>query len=251
MRPRWQEGPATLVLVRHGESMGNRADEQARVAGAEVLDLSARDADVELSDTGREQAAALRDWLAGQPRSGRPTRVISSPYQRAAQTAALAVEGLGIEIDHDERLRERDLGVLDGLTGAGIRARHPEEATRRKRLGKFYYQPPSGESWADVVQRVRGLLTDLRFGYDGERVWLFTHQAVIMSFRYALEGIDEPALLELDREHRIPNASMTTYERSGDLLELVAFADTSAIDRSDEADVTREEPQPGRDEHVG
>ncbi|WP_435770205.1 histidine phosphatase family protein [Nocardioides sp. SYSU DS0651] len=251
MRPRWQAGPAELVLVRHGESMGNRADHEARQAGAEELDLNARDADVELSDTGREQARALRDWLDERPEEERPTVVISSPYRRAAGTAALAVEGLGVEISHDERLRERDLGVLDGLTGAGIRARHPEEASRRERLGKFYYQPPSGESWADVAQRVRGLLTDLRFGYDGERVWLFTHQAVIMTFRYVLEAIAEPELLELDREVKIPNASMTRYRRAGDLLELDSFADTSAVGSGTEADMTREEPQPGRDDRAG
>lgn len=213
----------------------------------------ARDADVELSDTGREQAAALGRWLAGREPSARPTVVLSSPYRRAAATAALAVDGLGgdpaLTIQHDERLRERDLGVLDGLTGLGIRARHPEEAARRERLGKFYYQPPSGESWADVAQRVRGLLADLRVGHDGARVWLFTHQAVIMTFRYVLEGIAEPDLLELDREVRIPNASVTTYRRAGHHLELEAFADTAAVDRPG-VDVTREEPSGDTDTDV-
>jgi broad specificity phosphatase PhoE len=221
--------------------VGNRADAAAQEAGAEVLDLKARDADVELSDTGRHQAGALRAWLADGGRDTLPTVVVASPYRRAADTAALAMEGTDVEIDHDERLRERDLGLFDGLTGAGIRARHPDEAARRKKLGKFYYQPPSGESWADVAQRVRGLLADLRFGYDGERVWLFTHQAVIMAFRYVLEGIEEAALLDLDREVRIPNASVTTYCRRGHHLELETFADTTAVDRLD-VEVTREAP---------
>ena len=241
MRPRWESGPAELVLVRHGESVGNQADAAAQEAGAEVLDLKARDADVELSDTGRDQAGALRAWLADRAQDVRPTVLVTSPYRRAADTAELAVEGLDLEIDHDERLRERDLGLFDGLTGAGIRARHPEEAARRKKLGKFYYQPPSGESWADVAQRVRSLLADLRFGYDGERVWLFTHQAVIMAFRYVLEGLEEAALLDLDREVRIPNASVTTYCRRGRFLELDTFADTTAVDRLD-VEVTREAP---------
>ncbi|MFC5727379.1 MULTISPECIES: histidine phosphatase family protein [Nocardioides] len=241
MRPRWESGPAELVLVRHGESVGNQADAAARTAGAEALELSARDADVELSKTGREQAGALRAWLAVREREALPTVVVTSPYRRAADTAALAVAGVDLEVDHDERLRERDLGLLDGLTGTGIRARHPDEAARRKKLGKFYYQPPSGESWADVAHRVRGLLADLRFGYDGERVWLFTHQAVIMGFRYVLEGIDEAALLDLDRGVRIPNASVTTYCRRGRLLELDTFADTTAVDRHD-VEVTREAP---------
>ena len=58
----------------------------------------------------------------------------------------------------DERLRERDFGAFDGMTGAGIREQYPDEAKRRDLLGKFYYRPPGGESWADVALRVRSLL---------------------------------------------------------------------------------------------
>lgn len=247
MRPRWEQGPAELVLVRHGESMGNRADAAARDAGAEVLDLTARDADVELSETGRDQAAALGRWLRERDDAARPTVAVSSPYRRAAETAALALDGLDLGLEHDERLRERDLGVFDGLTGLGIRSRYPEEAERREKLGKFYYQPPSGESWAAVAERVRSLLAHLRHGYDGERVWLFSHQAVIMSFRYVLEGIEEADLLDLDRRMRIPNASVTTYRRDGRYLELDSFADTTAVDRID-VDVTHEESQGAADD---
>lgn len=248
MRPRWESGPDELVLVRHGESVGNQADAAARSSGAEQLDL-ARDADVDLSDTGRAQARALGRWLAERDGASLPTLVVASPYRRAADTAALALEGLDVPVDHDERLRERDLGVLDGLTGAGIRARHPEEAARRERLGKFYYQPPSGESWADVALRVRNLLHDLRVGHDGERLWLFTHQAVIMAFRFVLEGVDEAELMRLDREVRIPNASVTTFRRSGDELRLESFADSTATDRVDVE--TTHEASRGRGDHDG
>lgn len=239
MIPRWSGGPAELVLVRHGQSQGNAADDAARESGAEELDLTDRDADVELSDTGREQAESLRRWLGRQDPDAGPTLAVSSPYRRAAQTAAAALAGTDLELDLDERLRERDLGALDGLTGAGIRRRHPEEATRREKLGKFYYQPPSGESWADVSLRVRSLLADLRELGSGERLWLFTHQAVIMSFRYVLEGLTENEILDIDRTVTIPNASVTRYRLAGDRLELVSFADTEPVDRS-EADVTAE-----------
>ena len=226
--------------MRHGESMGNRADEAARRSGAERLDLDLRDADVELSPTGQEQAAAVGRWMAEADDEWRPSVVLSSPYRRAADTARVAVRHARLDVHFDERLRERDLGIFDGLTGRGIRARYPEEAERRTKLGKFYYQPPSGESWADVVLRVRSLLTDLRHGYDGERVWLFTHQAVIMAFRYVLEGIDEQQLLEIDREVQIPNASLTRLLRTGDRFELDTFADTRAVEATD-AEVTEEE----------
>jgi broad specificity phosphatase PhoE len=235
------EGPDSLTLVRHGESVGNVADAQARREHADRLDLDVRDADVELSDTGRQQAEALRDWLKNAAPDERPTVVVSSPYRRAADTAQVAVEGLdGMQVVFDERLRERDLGVFDGLTGQGIKGEYADEAARRTKVGKFYYQPPSGESWADVVLRVRSLLADLRHGFDGERVWLFSHQAVIMSFRYVLEGLTEEALLEVDRTSSLGNVSLTRYVRAdeGD-LELDVFGDTSIVDAAS-AEVTRE-----------
>ena len=230
VQPRWTSGPASLTLVRHAHSVANRADAHARETGAEELALERRDADVELSDLGQAQADGEGRWPAGQDGSAHPTVVLSSPYLRAVETAERVVAGLGVEVLHDERLRERELGVLDGLTGVGIRSRYPEEAERREKLGKFYYQPPSGESWCDVALRVRSLLQDLRHGYDDARVWVFTHQAVVMTFRYVLEGLSEERLLRIDRDDHLPNASVTSYRRTGDVFELVRFADTTAID---------------------
>jgi broad specificity phosphatase PhoE len=224
-------GPLEIVLVRHGESVGNLADAAAQEQGAHRLELAARDADVELSATGEEQADALRAHLAALDGSEVPTLALTSPYRRAADTAERALRGLDVELLHDERLRERDLGVLDGLTKEGIVSAFPDEAERRGRVGKFYYQPPSGESWADVALRVRTLLADLRAACDGGRVWLFTHQAVIMSFRYVLEGLSEQELLEIDRRERIGNVSTTRYRRVEDGFRLVHFADTSILDR--------------------
>jgi broad specificity phosphatase PhoE len=237
--PLFAEVPASLTLVRHAESLGNVADRTAREADADRLDLDVRDADVDLSDNGKEQADVLARWFASITEDLRPTLVLTSPFQRAAETARRTIADTGLEIVVDERLRERDLGVFDGLTGRGIRAQYADEASRRKKVGKFYYQPPSGESWADVVLRVRSLLADLRTGYADSRIWVFSHQAVIMSFRYVLEGITEQDLLELDSSVTIGNASITTYERRGDDLELAEFADDSVVRRG-EATATRE-----------
>jgi len=209
--------------------MGNRADVAARNAASEELDLHDRDADVALSPLGEDQAAAIGRWLPDAPSDWAPTVVVTSPYRRAADTARAAVGHAGLPLLVDERLRERDLGVFDGLTGRGIRARYPKEAARRDKLGKFYYQPPSGESWADVALRVRSFLADLGHGFEGERIWVFSHQAVIMAFRYVLEGLEERRLLEIDREVRIPNASFTRFQRSGEGFALAAFADTRAV----------------------
>jgi broad specificity phosphatase PhoE len=234
--------PSELVLVRHGQSTGNLADDAARERHAERLDLELRDADVPLSDTGRQQADAVGQFIVGLAGDRLPELVVTSPYRRAAETAehAMAAWHGHSEPVIDERLRERDLGAFDRLTWRGIEAEYAQEAQRRNHVGKFYYQPPSGESWCDVTLRVRSLLQDLREGYEGRRVWLFTHQAVIMAFRYVLENLTEQELLDVDKRERLPNCSMTTYRPGDRRMDLVRFADTEAVDRSTAA--TTEEP---------
>ncbi|WP_404387065.1 histidine phosphatase family protein [Humibacillus xanthopallidus] len=143
----------------------------------------------------------------------------------------------------DERLRERDLGAFDGLTGTGIRESYPEESLRRSTTGKFYYRPPGGESWTDVALRIRQFLTELRQAHGGQRVWIFTHQAVMMSFRFVLERLDERLLLEIDRSEALPNCSFTRYTRErGGALRLETIGATSHLASLD-APTTRHEPR--------
>jgi broad specificity phosphatase PhoE len=161
----------SLIMVRHGESTGNVARAMAVDAGLEDMGIPERDADVPLSKNGRAQAKALGRWLAALPAEERPTVVLSSPYVRALETARIALEGIDVgQIRFDERLRDRELGVLYGLTPKGVAARFPEEAARKERDGKFYYRPPGGEAWIDVALRLRVLLADLDREHPGGRV---------------------------------------------------------------------------------
>ncbi|MCU1538839.1 MAG: Phosphoglycerate mutase [Humibacillus sp.] len=233
-----------LVLVRHGESVGNVADADARRRGLDRLELTTRDADTPLSATGEAQAAAVAAHLQQLDAASRPEVVLCSPYVRAAHTAELSVAGTDVTAESDERLRERDLGAFDGLTGDGIRQAYPGESERRSAMGKFYYRPPGGESWTDVVLRVRQLVTEVRQGLPDQRVWIFTHQAVIMAFRYVLEDLDEQRLLEIDRTEVLGNCSLTSYARDASgTLRLVSFADTTHLDRV-QAPTTHETPHP-------
>ncbi|MDO5630085.1 MAG: histidine phosphatase family protein [Mobilicoccus sp.] len=236
-------GIAELVLIRHGESVGNVADRAAIAAQAHRLDLDARDADVTLSPEGEKQADALADHVADLPDDQRPTIVISSPYRRAHETAERALGELGPSIIVDERIRERELGIFDGVTWYGIEATHPEESARRAHVGKFYYRPPGGESWADVILRVRSIVNEIQQRFHGERVWLFSHEAVILAFRYVLEGLDEHTVLALQKDEPIANCSLTRYRLDAEgSLALVRSDDTEVMEESD-AEVTREEPR--------
>ena len=229
--------PAELVLVRHAESVGNLAAEAARREG-----LSRLDPDTPLSDLGREQAAALAEHLSGLEPGRRPDIVLSSPYARAADTAEIALaEFSDLAVLRDERLRYRDLGAFDRLPVRGITAASPAAAQRRGAVGKLYYRPPGGESWTDVALRIRSVLSDIRSDYAGKRVWVFTHQAVIMSFRLVIEGLDEAKLLEIDREMPLGNCSLTTYRDRDGTLELDSFG---AADHLEARDVSKTHEQP-------
>ncbi len=226
-----------LGIVRHGESTGNVAAAAAETGRLEEIDIPERDADVPLSDTGREQAKAVGVWLAERP----PDLVVVSPYLRTVQTAEIALADLqGVPVRRDERLRDRELGVLDLLTTHGVQTRLPAEAVRRRRLGKFYYRPPGGESWADVALRLRALLGDLRRDHDGGRVLLFGHEAVVFLLRYLIEELTEQQLMEIARDGTIANCSVTTWKRTGDTLKLVDFAKVHHL-RREGAEPTHED----------
>jgi broad specificity phosphatase PhoE len=211
-------GVSELLLIRHGESQGNVAAAEAHATGAHQIDVPARDADIELSELGRRQAQAVGVALAGLDVAARPQALACSTYVRAQQTAALACEAAGLELPRriDERLRDRELGVLDRLTFAGVAARYPEEAERRRWQGKFYHRPAGGESWADVVLRLRSWLSDLDREPPAERVLVVAHDVVIALLRYACEGLDEQQVLALARDTPLRNASLSRFVREDD-----------------------------------
>jgi len=229
--------PARLVLVRHGESVGNVAATRAEREGALVVDVATRDADTPLSGRGREQARALGAWLAAQPPGELPEVVWCSPYVRAQQTARIALDeaGLDVPVRLDERLRDRELGVLDRLTWRGVQARHPEEAERRRHLGKMYHRPPGGESWADLALRVRAALGDLQHRDAGRRVLVVVHDAVVMLLRYVLEELTEDEIMTVARERSVRNASLTRLDRVGDAWVLAVFDDVEHLAELDAA----------------
>lgn len=211
-----QKWPDRLWLVRHGESAGNVARDAAEAAGRPVIDIALRDADVPLSALGERQARALGDWFRQQAPEETPTVVRASPYKRARQTAQIALEAAGLFRDEetltvDERLREREFGILDRLTHAGIVEKYPEQAELRRLLGKFYHRPPGGESWCDVILRLRSVVDMLTREHRGDRVLLVCHSVVILCFRYLLERMTEEAILEIDRDNEVANCSVTSY----------------------------------------
>jgi broad specificity phosphatase PhoE len=241
---RW---PSRLWVVRHGQSAGNVARDAAHAEGMLRIDLDLRDVDVPLSELGERQAQALGHWFADGQGHDRPEVIISSTYLRARDTARLFREAGGADPDEaicvDERLREKEFGILDGLTTAGILANEPQQAEFRRLLGKFYHRPPGGESWCDVIFRLRSLLDTVSLHYHGRRVMIVAHQVVVLCLRYVIENLTEQEILAIDAEGDVANCSVTEYAFDASMgkeggLKLVRYNVTAPVAQDPAAQVT-------------
>jgi len=241
---RW---PARLWLVRHGQSAGNVARDAAHEAGAHRIALDIRDVDVPLSQLGYAQAEALGRWFADGRGNGRPEIILASPYLRALQTAEHFRAAGGAEPDEaiccDERLREKEFGILDGLTTTGVVATLPDQAEFRRLLGKFYHRPPGGESWCDVIFRLRSLMDTVSLHYPGRDVMIVAHQVVVLCLRYIIENLSEAEILAIDREGDVANCSVTEYVhdpaagKDGGLA-LMRYNPTAPMEEDPRAEIT-------------
>jgi probable phosphoglycerate mutase len=246
MALRW---PERLWIVRHGQSAGNVARDLADAGKLHRIDIAHRDVDVPLSKQGEEQACALGHWFATLPELERPEVVLTSPYLRARTTADIMRDCGGFSPEArrptpDERLREKEFGVLDRLTRFGIEAQFPDQAEFRRLLGKFYHRPPGGESWCDVILRLRSALDTLSLHHAGKRVLIVSHQVVVLCLRYLIEEMTEEQILAIDRAGDVANCGVTEYRldpNDGDngCLKLHRYNFTAPLEREGAA-VTRE-----------
>ncbi|MGK5440438.1 histidine phosphatase family protein [Micromonospora sp. URMC 105] len=229
---------AELTLIRHGQSLANVAFADAHARGLAEHGLTGRDADIELSPLGWEQATRLGHWLAALPVHRRPEVVVCSPYVRARQTWSRAAETaaqLGVEyptaaVDH--RLCDRLMGDLELLDPAMITQRFPLEAARLAAEGEFSYRPPGGESFADIARRLAAVLTELNTQHASRRVLLVAHDAVIVVMRHLIEHLGFDEISAIVATTPVANTSITRYDGTAGGLTLAEFATTTHLDES-------------------
>lgn len=219
-----QKWVSNLVLLRHGESARNEERAKAITGKMEVYGSDTRDMDVELTSRGRRQAMVTGERLP-QYLEFAFDRAFASPYRRTVETAKLVLAGRPLDIVLDERVREKEFGVLDGLTKLGIQRRHPEEAERKKRLGKYYYRPPAGESYPDVNLRVHDFLGMLIRECRKKSILVVCHSVIVLSFRRLLERLSEEELLDIDADPKQEpqNCGVTWYAYDHGKLKLKSY----------------------------
>jgi len=207
------------MLARHGQSEANLRKDASKIAGQEPSWTGVlRDQDSPLTELGLAQGFGLGKIVAGY----RPTHIITSPYLRAKQTTERVLDALALPasirpwVIVEERIREIEFGVMDGIDRKRFRELYPLEADRRERDGKYYYRPPGGENRPDVRLRVHSVLDTLNRDYVGARVLIVCHSVVVLAFRSLLERWSEDQYLQVDREDDVKNCGLTVYRRVDD-----------------------------------
>ncbi|MCV7347179.1 bifunctional RNase H/acid phosphatase [Mycolicibacterium rhodesiae] len=167
-----QGAPTRMLLLRHGQTEFSR---QRRYSGR---------GNPELTDTGRRQADAAASYLAA---AGGVDMVISSPLQRAYDTASAAATALGLTVTVDDDLIETDFGAWEGLTFAEARERDPDLHGRW--LRDTGLRPPDGESFVDVEERIQRVRTRIIAEHPGATVLVVSHVTPIKTLlRLALDA---------------------------------------------------------------
>jgi probable phosphoglycerate mutase len=163
----------TFRLLRHGQTEHTL---QRRFSGGS--------SDPALTEIGHRQANVTARHLAT---TGGLDLIVSSPLQRARQTAAAVAAALGIDVVIDEDLRECHFGVWDGLTFEEVREGWPEELAAW--LASFETAPPGGESMRELAGRVAAAQERLLDRHAGQNVLVVAHVSPIkMLIRFALDG---------------------------------------------------------------
>src|SRR5271157_4232070 len=212
----FEKWPELLMIARHGYSVANERKDLARASGKEAAwDGVTRDQDAELTPLGHQQAYSLGRHVGMQGHEWRPEYIITSPYLRAKETTEGIIKGIGHvpRVVIEERIREIEFGVMDGIDRKKFRELYPLEADRRERDGKYYYRPPGGENRPDVRLRVHQVLDTLNRDYVGMKVLIICHSVVVLAFRSLIERWDESEYLQVDKEDDCKNCGLTIYDR--------------------------------------
>ncbi len=197
------EGRATTtLLLRHGETA---LSAERRFAGR---------GDIPLTEEGLRQAAAAAERLAAR---GGIDVIVTSPLQRARQTAEAVARATGAPLQAEDGLAEIDFGKWEGLTFAEASERWPDELSSW--MGNVDAAPPGGESFAAAIHRVNAALDRLLAEHPFRTLLLVSHVS--------------PIKIAACRAMLAPPATLfRIYLDVASLCEIAWFADGPAVVRS-------------------
>ena len=157
-----EEVPTTIYLVRHGETPLT-PDRKFSGAGG---------SDPALTVKGLAQAQAIAVELA----SRKPDVLLASPMRRTIQTAQALSDACGVPYEIDEEWIEASFGTWDGRSPSEIKQDLPDEFEQW--VSDIYYSQGGGESYGDVVDRIRIAIENIAKRFPGKKVAIATHNVV-------------------------------------------------------------------------
>ncbi|MFP6873847.1 MAG: histidine phosphatase family protein [Verrucomicrobiales bacterium] len=186
----------TLFIIRHGETEWN-------LSGLHHGHMDSR-----LTPAGERQAQLLGKRFASE--GTRFDAVYTSDLGRAMQSVQRICRAAGQQdiIQKEPRLRERALGLLEGLTYAEIAEQMPGDH-KQHTSGDPDYRPEGGESWRDIYNRTGNILNELAHYHDGGCILCVTHGGVISMAMKSCMGMD----LAAKRRFHIQNTALNVLER--------------------------------------
>ena len=204
-----------VILIRHGETEWN---------------LSGRwqgHADSPLSNRGIKQAEALGKRMLKE----KLDLFYSSDLERARHTSLLVGGPSSWHAEFKESLRERDLGVLEGLTTDEMLVNYPQEYHSFRNDGPDY-QIPGGESFRQFYDRCSRALEDVAINNLGKKIGLVTHGGFLGAiFRYVLN-----IPLDAERNFVLLNCSINRLEKTENGWNLLSWGDVAHLDGLDSLD---------------
>ncbi|MEM7016361.1 MAG: histidine phosphatase family protein [Pseudomonadota bacterium] len=198
-----------LIMVRHGETEWNLAGKMQGYL------------DSPLTETGLAQAKAAAKRL----RFEQLDAIYSSDLGRARKTAKCIAKAREQVVQTHEGLREKSLGVLQGLTRSEMEQRHPESFQAWKQ-SDYYWTPPEGESQASFTERCMITLEDLHRRHTNQTLALVTHGGFIAAVFRKILNLDWK---DSRRRFSVLNASLNTFVYKDDNWQLETWGDISHL----------------------
>jgi broad specificity phosphatase PhoE len=200
------EPRTTVHLLRHGEVHNPHGVLYGRMGG------------YHLSDLGRQMAQRVADALADHDIS----HIVSSPLERAQETAVPVARSHGLEVGTDSRVVE-STNVFQGRRfGPGGRVLWRPEAWRHLWNP---WRPSWGEPYVDIVARMRAAVTDARDVAYGREAVVVSHQLPIWITRLHAEG---RSFLHLPTHRQCTLCSLTSLTFEGNRLVTVRYSEPAA-----------------------
>ena len=200
-----EEHVTYLILVRHGATEAN--EQRPYILQGDGIDMN-------LSETGRQQAKAVGEFLAKYPLDA----IHASTMKRAIETAESIAGHHNLPVETHPELKEADVGTWEGLDWGTIMERDPEEHAR------FFENPAEnpylgGESYNDVHARASSKLDELIDRYRGKAIAVVAHNVVNRALLAPILGVD----MRYAKEIAQANTGINILKNDGERTKVVTL----------------------------